>query len=63
MWQSNVPFPCFSVGFATWLRIFVTTGAPNVMFGTKWPSMISTAEDLRLSYYFFGTYLGVMEEI
>lgn len=42
MWQSNVPFPCFWVGFATWLRILVTTGAPKVIFGTKCPSMIST---------------------
>lgn len=39
IWQSNVPFPCLWLGFATCDRIFVTTGAPNVMLGTKWPSI------------------------
>jgi hypothetical protein len=28
-------------GLATCARIFDTTGAPNVIFGTKWPSITS----------------------
>jgi hypothetical protein len=39
MWQSKVPRPFASEGFSTWPLIFATTGAPNVMFGTKWPSL------------------------
>lgn len=42
MWQSKVPLPLASVGRATCDRILVTTGAPKVMLGTKWPSMMST---------------------
>ncbi len=41
MWQSNVPFPWAALGRETWGRIFDTTGAPKVMLGTKWPSMMS----------------------
>lgn len=41
MWQSNVPFPNFSLGPSTWPRILVTTGGPNVIFGTKCPSLRS----------------------
>ena len=41
MWQSKVPLPSAVVGRWTWGRSLDTTGAPNVMFGTKWPSMIS----------------------
>ena len=41
MWQSKVPLPCRDRGRSTCERIFFTTGAPNVMLGTKWPSMIS----------------------
>jgi hypothetical protein len=42
MWQSKVPRPYAPVGRSTWERILVTTGAPKVMLGTKWPSMMST---------------------
>jgi hypothetical protein len=42
IWQSNVPFPSASLGRFTCGRTIVTTGAPNVMFGTKWPSIMST---------------------
>lgn len=37
IWQSNVPLPIGSSGRCTRERIFVTTGAPKVMFGTKCP--------------------------
>lgn len=39
MWQSKVPLPNLASGVSTWPRILVTTGAPKVMFGTKWPSL------------------------
>jgi hypothetical protein len=42
MWQSNVPLPPGFEGLSTCGLIFVTTGAPKVMLGTKWPSIIST---------------------
>lgn len=42
IWQSKVPLPNAALGRSTCGRIMVTTGAPKVMFGTKWPSMIST---------------------
>ena len=41
IWQSKVPLPNAEFGRLTWERILVTTGAPKVMLGTKWPSMIS----------------------
>ena len=41
IWQSKVPFPRAVLGRATWGRSLDTTGAPKVMLGTKWPSMIS----------------------
>lgn len=41
-WQSKMPFPNAVSGLATCDRMCVTTGAPNVMLGTKCPSMIST---------------------
>lgn len=46
MWQSNVPRPWFSVGLSTKPRILATTGAPNVMLGTKWPSLLVDAARL-----------------
>lgn len=42
IWQSNVPLFPGVAGFATCDRIFVTTGAPKVILGTKCPSMMST---------------------
>jgi hypothetical protein len=42
MWQSNVPLPPGFEGLSTCDLIFVTTGAPKVMLGTKWPSITST---------------------
>lgn len=42
MWQSNVPFPMPCKGLSIRSLIFATTGGPKVMFGTKWPSMMST---------------------
>lgn len=42
MWQSKVPLPKASFGRSTCERIMVTTGGPNVMFGTKCPSIMST---------------------
>ena len=44
IWQSKVPLPIFSVGFATCPRIVVTTGAPKVIFGTKCPSYVCQME-------------------
>jgi hypothetical protein len=41
IWQSNVPFPPTVFGRSTWERIFVTTGAPKVRFGTKCASIMS----------------------
>jgi hypothetical protein len=41
IWQSNVPLPPFCDGRATCDLILVTTGAPKVMLGTKWPSITS----------------------
>ena len=41
MWQSNVPRPPASFGLSTCFLSFPITGAPNVMFGTKWPSITS----------------------
>jgi hypothetical protein len=42
MWQSNVPLPPGFEGLSTCDLILVTTGAPKVMLGTKWPSITST---------------------
>jgi hypothetical protein len=39
IWQSNVPLPPGFLGRSTCGRIFDTTGGPNVMLGTKWPSI------------------------
>lgn len=58
IWQSKVPFPCLVVGFCTWLRILVTTGAPNVILGTKCPSIMSTCSHCMIrgvSKYSSGT--------
>jgi hypothetical protein len=41
IWQSKVPLPPLPAGLGTCDRTAVTTGAPNVMFGTKWPSIMS----------------------
>lgn len=40
IWQSKTPL-LQSADLSTAPRIHVTTGAPIVMFGTKWPSMMS----------------------
>ena len=39
IWQSKVPRPLGRDGRSTCGRTFVTTGAPKVMLGTKWPSI------------------------
>lgn len=44
MWQSNVPRPAGWAGFSTCGRTLATTGAPKVMFGTKWPSLCTTGQ-------------------
>lgn len=49
MWQSNVPRPCASVGRSTCPRILATTGAPNVMLGTKCPSLRACARAANVS--------------
>jgi hypothetical protein len=48
MWQSNAPVPSVLrgvevlAGRGTCERMEATTGAPKVMLGTKWPSIMST---------------------
>src|SRR5689334_571361 len=41
IWQSKVPEPPASFGLSTCFLSFPITGAPKVMFGTKWPSITS----------------------
>jgi hypothetical protein len=43
IWQSKVPLPIGLSGRCTRVRIFVTTGAPKVMFGTKCPFKLVNA--------------------
>ena len=63
MWQSKVPFPRAVLGRWTWGRSLDTTGAPKVMLGTKWPSMISiwSLHILRIEQLAprFGEWMGI----
>jgi hypothetical protein len=52
-----VPLPPGFLGLSTCGRIFDTTGAPNVILGTKWPSICAVPKHVRHVSFLAGPHI------